>query len=187
MLFEPSGLTPDEYLEQEKRNERKTEYLDGGLRDMPATDELHFSIRLNCAFLLKEHLSSHHPEGRIYVSDMKVHIPAAKAFFYPDIMVLLAGQDSPNYYRVGPNLVVEVLSPGDAGFDRGRKFGVYRRIPELREYLLIESEYPAMECFRREGDHWVLYEYGPDDWLEIPSLGFKCKVEDIYQDVFSEE
>ena len=38
-----------------------------------------------------------------------------------------------------PKLIIEVLSPSTAGFDRGDKFKFYRRIPTLEEYVLIDS------------------------------------------------
>lgn len=180
-------LTIDDYLEQEKRSERKNEYLAGVLRDVPAGDERHFAIRLNSAFLLKEHLSKHGEHCRIYVGDMKVHVAAAKAFLYPDILVGCDAEEAEqSNYKTRPQVIVEVVAENTAAFDRGRKFAFYRQLPSLREYLLIDTGYPLVDCFRLEQGRWVLYAYGEDDRLELPSLDFTCEVADIYQDIFEE-
>lgn len=182
------GLSAEEYLESEKRTERKNEYLSGLVRELPAGSDVHFAIRMNCAFLLKEHLSSLGDRCRIYVGDMKVQVAGGEAFLYPDMLVTCESEDfERNYFKTSPQVVVEVVAENTAGFDRGRKFAFYRQLPSLREYLLIDADTPEVDCFRLENGRWVLYAYGEHDTLELPSLDFQCEVEDIYQDIFGEE
>jgi Uma2 family endonuclease len=49
-------------------------------------------------------------------------------------------------------LIVEVVSPGTAVYDRGRKFSLYRRLDSLKEYVLVGSEAKTVEIFRRDSD-----------------------------------
>ena len=51
-----------------------------------------------------------------------------------------------------PVLVAEVLSPSTAAYDRGDKFIAYRRLPSLKEYLLIDPEQQQLELFRKGSD-----------------------------------
>jgi Uma2 family endonuclease len=49
-----------------------------------------------------------------------------------------------------PTAVFEVLSDSTAAFDAGEKFTHYRRIPELREYVLVSHRERRIELRSRE-------------------------------------
>jgi Uma2 family endonuclease len=58
-----------------------------------------------------------------------------------------------------PVLLAEVLSPSTADYDRGGKFGHYRQIPSLREYLVIwQSEARVEQHQRTEEGLWLLLD-----------------------------
>ena len=45
-------------------------------------------------------------------------------------------------------------------YDRGDKFKLYRDIPTLKEYILIDSLSISVEAFRiKKSEHWELEEY----------------------------
>jgi Uma2 family endonuclease len=54
-----------------------------------------------------------------------------------------------------PLLIVEILSPGTALYDRQTKVSDYRRIASVEEILLIDSASFFAEVLRREGDRWI--------------------------------
>jgi Uma2 family endonuclease len=67
---------------------------------------------------------------RALVADVKLHFEAADCFFYPDIVVTCNATDAADRLtKREPKLVVEVLSPSTATFDRGDKFAAYRLLP----------------------------------------------------------
>ena len=39
---------------------------------------------------------------------------------------------------------MEVLSPGTAGYDKGRKFDYYKTLPSFQEYVLIYQRFPRV-------------------------------------------
>ena len=83
-----------------------------------------------------------------------------------------------------PCLVVEVLSPSTAAFDRGKKFTRYRQSSTLKEYVLIESDEISVECFRKNDEGlWVLHTYGEGDTLNLESVGISIPVEKLYRRV----
>jgi Uncharacterized protein conserved in cyanobacteria len=83
-----------------------------------------------------------------------------------------------------PRLIVEVLSPTTAAFDRGEKFADYRACESLQEYVLINQSRVGVECFRRNAEGlWVLHPYSPGEEVELASVNFKCAIEAIYEDV----
>ncbi|MEX1366314.1 MAG: Uma2 family endonuclease, partial [Nannocystaceae bacterium] len=51
-----------------------------------------------------------------------------------------------------PQVVIEVLSPSTAAFDRGAKFEGYRSIPSLEEYALVSVEDRTVDHFIRGDD-----------------------------------
>src|SRR5260370_35195819 len=54
-----------------------------------------------------------------------------------------------------PVLIVEILSPGTAAYDRQTKVADYRRISSVQEILLIDSASVFAEVLRRERDRWI--------------------------------
>ena len=50
-----------------------------------------------------------------------------------------------------------MLSDSTEKYDRGRKFAHYRRIPTLKEYILVAQDKPLVERYLRQPDEsWVL-------------------------------
>lgn len=83
-----------------------------------------------------------------------------------------------------PKLIVEVLSPGTEAKDRGEKLAYYRTIPSLEEYVLINSEKIAVECYRRgEGRMWLYYSYTAGEAINLGSIEFEFPIELLYEGV----
>jgi Uma2 family endonuclease len=71
-----------------------------------------------------------------------------------------------------PLLIVEILSPGTALYDRQTKVSDYRRIASVQEILLIDSASIFAEVLRREGDRWITeIVRGPQATLSLASIG----------------
>ena len=173
------------YLEWERGNESRHEYLDGEVFAMVGARDAHVTVSLNLAMLLRNHLRG--GPCRVYMADMKLRVEAADAFFYPDVMVTCnpgdrsAGRD---YFKQAPTLVAEVLSESTAGYDRGRKFAAYRRVAELREYLIVDPDEFSVELYRRgEDGHWVLFPTVAGEVVELASLDLRFPIEALYEDV----
>ncbi|MFV0371071.1 MAG: Uma2 family endonuclease [Azonexus sp.] len=85
----------------------------------------------------------------------------ADAMFYPDVFVTCDPHDrvaGSELFKQHPSLVVEILSPSTAAFDRGRKFDRYQQVDSLQEYLLIEQERLHADLFRKNSDGlWGLH------------------------------
>lgn len=178
-----AAFTADDYLAWEERSPGKHEYLAGEIFAMVGATDAHVTITMNLAVLLHAHVRGR--PCRVYMADMKLRVDAADAFFYPDLLVTCAPEDhASSRFKSQPTLLVEVLSSTTAGFDRGQKFAIYRQLPSLREYVLIEQDRMSVECFRRdERDRWVLQAYGPGDSVELSSLDFSAPIEALYEDV----
>ncbi|MBD1943156.1 Uma2 family endonuclease, partial [Coleofasciculus sp. FACHB-712] len=80
-----------------------------------------------------------------------------------------------------PILVIEVLSPSTAAFDRGEKFADYQTSPSLQEYVLVHQSQMSVECFRfSDSGDWVSQIYRQGDEVYFASIDFRCDIASIY-------
>jgi Uma2 family endonuclease len=130
-------ISPEDYLAAEEVRPIKHEYRQGEIYAMAGASKPHAIITGNVSVLLRNHLRG---SGCIpYMADMKVRIEAADCYYYPDVAVSCDERDknaAEDFIRY-PRLIVEVLSPTTAAFDRGDKFADYRTSESLQEYVLI--------------------------------------------------
>src|SRR5438309_2759316 len=83
-----------------------------------------------------------------------------------------------------PLLIVEILSPGTAMYDRQTKVADYRRIPSVEEILLIDSASIFVEVLRREGDRWITEIIrGPQARWSLASIGLTAATSDRFEGV----
>lgn len=150
-------LPAADYLAWEAAQPTKHEFLDGEVFAMVGARREHVVVALALGARLREHLKG--TRCSAYVSDMKLSVAPANAFFYPDVMVSCDERDRrADVALEHPVLLVEVLSDATAAYDRGEKFAAYRQLPSLREFLLVDIDHRRLEFYRRSGEHWLLME-----------------------------
>ena len=67
--------------------------------------------------------------------------------------------------------------------DRTWKLQNYLTVATLEEYVLVDEKSLKMELYRREQNKWVYYMFGPDDELELSSVGLRFPVTKAYINV----
>jgi Uma2 family endonuclease len=82
-----------------------------------------------------------------------------------------------------PKLIVEVLSEGTASIDLSDKLDEYWTIPELEEYVLIDSRKMSVRVYRRLGDLLETLPATVAGSIELQSLGLSLTLSAIYEDV----
>ena len=181
---EKRAFSATDFLDWEARQETKHEFVDGEFFAMAGAGEAHVTISLNVATALRSNLRG--TPCRAYITDMKVRVEKVDAFFYPDVFVTCSAQDATrNTFKTEPKLVVEVLSPSTAAYDRGLKFAYYRELSSLEEYVLIDPERVSVEVFRRdEAGRWVLHPFGHNESVELASIQQSLPMSVIYEDAW---
>ena len=182
------------YLVWEETRDERHEYVAGEVFAMSGGSDAHYTITGNAFAALRQALRS--SPCRAFVSGMKIHIAAADASLYPDVFVTCDARDRSEAAALAkshPKLVIEVLSPSTASWDRGRKFELYRQINELEEYLLIEQDRLHVDLFRRNTEGlWVLQPIGPEvspkgspkgNRIILASVDVELPLESLYEDV----
>lgn len=172
----------EEYLEWEQENGSKYEYFRGEVFAMSGAGIIHNIIFRNVFGGLAYHL-----KGRTcqpYGSDLKIHIPQNSLYTYPDISIICKDLTTLKNDIAGePSVIIEILSASTKNYDRGDKFKLYRDIPTLKEYILIDSESVTIEAFRiNESGHWELEEYKDrSETLSIPTISLTFPLTEIYE------
>ncbi len=83
-----------------------------------------------------------------------------------------------------PTIIVEILSPSTAQFDRGRKLAIYREIPSVQEILLLDSTKRYAELWQREDERsWVVRDVIGAGTLRFPSVGIEIPMAALYEGV----
>jgi Uma2 family endonuclease len=82
-------VTPNEYLALEREAEYKNEYFDGEIFAMVGASRRHNLITTNVVSELHQQLRGR--EFEVYPSDMRVRVPSANVYTYPDAVVVCGG------------------------------------------------------------------------------------------------
>lgn len=171
-----------DYLAAEINSRVKHEYINGEVYAMAGASDAHVTIALNVAAALKTHLRG--SPCRVFISDMKLQVQASNAYFYPDVFVTC---DAENHGTVKSDatLVVEVLSPSTAAFDRGAKFAHYRHLCGLQELLLIDPDTQTADLHRKGSDGlWVLHPSTAQcETITFTSIGLHLPMAVVFEDV----
>jgi Uma2 family endonuclease len=177
-------ISPEDYLEGERVSPIKHEYRRGHVYAMVGAKNPHVILACNLVRRLGNHLDN---TGCIVLSsDTKVRLEVADCYYYPDVTVTCDERDtsSTKDFILYPSLVIEVLSPSTAAFDRGDKFADYQTLSTLREYVLVSQTEMKVECFRlNESGIWVSQTYGSGEEVYFACVDFRCPIASIYQKV----
>lgn len=188
-------VSVEDYLEWEKASTEKHEYYKGEVFPMGGHGELlamsgagnrHNRIYSNLFISLGIALKG--KPCQPFGPDMRIHIPENSLFTYPDISIICGGMiasaiDEDSF--VQPTVIIEILSPSTRNYDRGEKFRLYRDVPALKEYILVDSLSVHVEAFSlAAGGFWALKEYKSlDEELRIGSIDTILPVAEIYAGV----
>jgi Uma2 family endonuclease len=186
VAYQKKHYTVEEYLELEKASTVKHEYFQGEIFAMSDAAFNHNLIFSDVFGLLFSKLKGSKciPFG----SDMRMNIPKNTLFTYPDISIYYNGLTHSEFddeTAILPTVIIEILSPSTKNYDRGKKFNLYKDIPSLKEYIMIDSESVSVEAFYIDGEkNWKLNEYKKiTDVLTFVSMGFDVTLADIYNHV----
>ena len=185
-----------EYVARELTSDVKHEYLRGEVFVLGDVSAMAGGTRrhaaLTVAVLSELRTALRGKRCEVYSSDLRVRVLATDLSTdlstYPDGSVVCGqaeGRDDQNSIT-NPTVIVEVLSESTEAYDRGAKAAHYRRIPSLREYVLVNQNERRIEVFHRnERGLWELSEAGPGERIALPSLDVSLEVDAVYADPLS--
>lgn len=178
-------LTVEDYLRLEEASSVRHEYVAGQIHALAGASRRHNRIALNMAARLMA--AARGGPCRVYISDVKLRA-AEDVIYYPDVMVAcgLAG-DEP-LIEPAACVVVEVLSPSTERTDRREKVAAYKRMPDLRTYLIVHQDRRRVERHWRDDDGtWWDADAVDTGRVPIPCPEVVLTLDEIYEGVEAEE
>lgn len=180
---QPRRHTVEEYLALEEQSEIRHEFFEGELFAMAGADVSHNLLASNFLVSFKQALRGR--PCKVLMEGVQLAVEEGRHYTYPDVMITCDSLDLQAKRIVkAPVLLVEVLSPSTAEYDRGRKFKQYQKLPSLKHYLLVSQTSWLVEWYRREENGiWSITPLvEATDTLLIPDLNINLTVAEIYDD-----
>jgi Uma2 family endonuclease len=176
--------TFEEYLRLEEMSNVRHEYADGEIWAMAGGSLEHGRICANLITLLSSQLAERRCE--VFTSDVRVRVRASGLDTYPDVSVVcgrIERDDLDSQALANPVVLVEVTSPGTDAYDRGAKLEHYKRIPSLREVLVVSHAEPRADVWSRQEDgSWTTQSADRGGLVRLVSIDCELPVESIYRD-----
>ena len=184
VAYSKQKMSIQEYLEFEKNSIDKHEYYRGEIFIRAGAMPKHNVIFKNVFGSVAMHLKG--KSCQPYGSDLRINIPENTLFTYPDISIIcgdIVTSEHDEDTATQPIVLIEILSKRTKDYDRGSKFKLYRDIPTLKEYILIDSESISIEAFSiNQNNHWELKEYKTvENTLSIATIDFQLPLIEIYE------
>jgi len=176
-------LTEEEYLAQDRVNEFRSEFVDGEMLAMSGGSARHSVLAADLILTLGSKLADR--DCFVFTADMRVRTADSGSYLYPDVSVLCG---KPVFHQkksdvlTNPSLIVEVLSPSTEDYDQSRKWALYREIPSLKDYLMVDSRAHRLILYSRQPDNsWLFREaIGLESSLTVPTLSITLNLAEIY-------
>jgi Uma2 family endonuclease len=179
MGLQQQQLTLQAYLEWENVQPERHEFYRGEVFAMVGGKRSHGCVTANLVMELGTQLKG--TPCRVFSESMKIQI-ADDTILYPDVFVTCDRQDlqTDMIFRA-PTLIIEVLSPSTQAYDRSQKFALYRRLPSLKEYVLIDPDTRRAEVFRINAEGlFVLFDMSESDILELKSIDCRVSISEVF-------
>jgi Uma2 family endonuclease len=183
-MAEPEArrMTPEEFFEWQKRQDKNYELVDGipvlPLKSMVGATFRHDRVTVNALLSLGSQLRGKacYPQTQ----DQAIRLPSQRVR-RPDLLVE-CGNPAPDSMEADePRIVVEVLSPSTTRYDRFQKLEEYKAHPAIQVILLIDTEAPQLTVWRRQGDSWSRAElHGLEEVVELPEIEARLPLAELY-------
>ena len=175
-------LTVEEYIQLELQSERRHEFINGQLIEMPGEKDINNQIAIFICTFLVQHLM---PKGfQVYINDVKVAAVDGAKYFYPDVFATKEIRTEKNQYiKYEPEMIVEVISPSTHITDTVDKYIAYTSIPSLKYYLIVEPETIYVTLFSKNAEaKWEAMSYMQNaDVLPLPHLDIALPLNEVYK------
>lgn len=181
-------LSPSEFLEWERKEEFKHEYVNGEVLAMVGASFNHNRITINIIIKVGSFLENKSCD--IFGSDLRISVKWKDSYFYPDVTIIC---DEPEFDDEkikdtikNPVVIFEILSASTEDYDMGRKQMYYMQIPSLKQYILIDSQKVQIRIITKKDEvgTWKFEEFNSiDDTIIIESINFQLTIPEVYKGV----
>ena len=181
-------MTVEDYFEWELHQERKHEYIDGVVIEMPGVSNKHSLITTNLIYLFVAALDR--SRYAMHISELRLQVSPTR-YVYPDL-ILVRGRpafaDPSEYNLMNPVFVAEVTSPTSEDRDRLEKLGYYYDVPSIEAYLIVDQRRVCVELYTRGDSDWRRQIYTElNDVISLAMLDCELPLDQVYLGISFEE
>lgn len=176
----PKRIPIEAYYKSEEKSLIKHEYHDGIVIPVAGAKLRHNRLTAKAIAIIDAFLEANGLPYIVSSGDTKVRIEAFNKIVYPDAVVIC---ETPQYFMeredtiTNPLLIVEVMSPVTARFDRGTRFEYYRTIPSFKEYVLIHQDMRRVTVWTKQADGaWLPQDYEGEESTAVLRAIQDCPV-----------
>jgi Uma2 family endonuclease len=172
-----------EYVRFERDAREKHEYVRGMILAMAGGTIEHAALIAAVASALSGQLRGR--ACRTYDSNARVRVAATGNAYYPDVSVVCGTlqADTEDALSIGnPAVLVEVLSPSTAEYDRTDKLADYQRIPSLRHVVHVFHDEQRVDVWTRNETEWTCSTHRPGETAPLAAVGCTLDVTELYRD-----
>lgn len=182
LVEELHRMTLEEFLEWERKQEMRHEYVDGIVRQRVSSAYTHSVIAAQIMGELMIQLG----DSKGMVLGNRMGLLSGQNYVYSDLLVLC---DEPKLYDhhddalINPRMTVEIVSTETKEYDRTIKRQVYEQFASVQAYLMIGEAQPIAELYtRQEGllrrqSRFV----GIESVVPLECIGCELKFEKVYR------
>lgn len=179
----PGRLTADQFWEfiKDRPREERWQLVDGeAFLMMSPANLVHQRIGGNFARLLDKALEASRPD-LVALLEVGLRIECREDFRPVADIVVVDSEVQNTVYGSRFYLAAEVLSDSNTREYISRKRTLYSESPDCLYVLIISQKDFAVEVWSRS-DGWKGRVYrSPDDLIELPEFGLRCRVADLYR------
>lgn len=143
-------------LERWPEDGRRYELYNGEVFEIPSPITLHQFVLGRLHLALSAYVQAH--GGIVLMAPLDIVLTDFDVV-QPDVLLFMPEREHLLHMRQvtrhAPDLAIEILSPGTARNDRGRKLRLFER-HGLTEYWLVDPDQPSIEVYRLVDDRLVL-------------------------------
>ncbi|MCY3832217.1 MAG: Uma2 family endonuclease [Chloroflexi bacterium] len=180
-------MTVEDYFEWEQRQERKHEYIDGAVYEMPGVSFNHDIIVRNLIYIFVSCLDR--ARFGFHTAELRVQASPSR-YVYPDLTIVRgrsAASDVSEYNLINPYVVLEVTSPSSMDRDRVDKLGYYYEAPPIEACLIVDQHRICAELYTRGESGWLSEEFAdPTDVISLKMLECELPLDQVYRDIVFE-
>ncbi|MCA9970544.1 MAG: Uma2 family endonuclease [Anaerolineales bacterium] len=158
------------------------EVIQGDLFMSPAPSTRHQSASFALAVALHLHVKEN-GLGRVFEAPIDVLLPELASPVQPDVLFIAASRLAivkEKFIDGVPDLIVEVLSPGNPDHDRRTKFNLYAQAG-VTEYWIVDPDACRADVYALRGHAYVPFgSFGPEDTAQSELLpDFRVPLRDV--------
>lgn len=176
-------FSKEEYWRYERNSSEKSEFYQGTIYAMAGTSTDH--NRIAGDVFASIHAQLRDKPCETFIGDQRIEVEKTTLQTYPDVLIAcppFATDAGDKHTMTDCVVIIEVLSPSTANYDRKEKFDNYKQLKSLRHYLLIEQKQVKITHHFKADGQWQSENFASlDDVIHLAAIDCQLELREVYR------